>query len=119
VPEIKFHCGEDIKFILVGTKWDLWKDKDTLKRLKDRKVEPITFQQAKDVAKKCGAKGLVFTSSLLNFNVEERIVAPVFFFFFFFHFICILSFSPFFFVSDLILLTEQSSKKVKELLFTP
>ncbi|GBP19979.1 Ras-related protein Rac1 [Eumeta japonica] len=43
-PEIRHHCPST-PIILVGTKLDLREDKDTIEKLKDKKLAPITYPQ--------------------------------------------------------------------------
>jgi small GTP-binding protein len=44
-PEIRHHCP-DTPIILVGTKLDLREDKETIEKLRDKKLAPITYPQA-------------------------------------------------------------------------
>lgn len=44
-PEVRHHCPAT-PIILVGTKLDLREDKETIERLKDKKLAPITYPQA-------------------------------------------------------------------------
>uniref|UniRef100_A0AAY5F178 small monomeric GTPase n=1 Tax=Electrophorus electricus TaxID=8005 RepID=A0AAY5F178_ELEEL len=41
-PEVRHHCP-NTPIILVGTKLDLRDDKDTIERLRDKKLSPITY----------------------------------------------------------------------------
>ncbi|CAB3224408.1 unnamed protein product [Arctia plantaginis] len=43
-PEVRHHCPST-PIILVGTKLDLREDKDTIEKLKDKKLAPITYTQ--------------------------------------------------------------------------
>lgn len=43
-PEVRHHCPST-PIILVGTKLDLREDKDTIEKLKDKKLAPITYPQ--------------------------------------------------------------------------
>ncbi len=43
-PEVRHHCP-NTPIILVGTKLDLREDKDTLEKLKDKKLAPINYPQ--------------------------------------------------------------------------
>ncbi|KAA0202479.1 hypothetical protein HAZT_HAZT005387 [Hyalella azteca] len=47
-PEVRHHCPST-PIILVGTKLDLRDDKDTLEKLKDKKLQPISYPQVKRV----------------------------------------------------------------------
>ncbi|GLG95238.1 Ras-related protein Rac1, partial [Gryllus bimaculatus] len=44
VPEVRHHCPST-PIILVGTKLDLREDKETIEKLKDKKLAPITYPQ--------------------------------------------------------------------------
>jgi len=43
-PEVRHHCPST-PIILVGTKLDLREDKETIEKLKDKKLAPITYPQ--------------------------------------------------------------------------
>jgi GTPase SAR1 family protein len=43
-PEVRHHCP-NTPIILVGTKLDLRDDKDTVEKLKEKKLSPITYPQ--------------------------------------------------------------------------
>lgn len=43
-PEVRHHCP-NTPIILVGTKLDLREDRETLDRLKDKKLTPISYPQ--------------------------------------------------------------------------
>ncbi|CAD7677177.1 unnamed protein product [Nyctereutes procyonoides] len=49
-PEVRHHCPST-PIILVGTKLDLRDDKDTIERLKEKKLAPITYPQGLALAK--------------------------------------------------------------------
>jgi len=49
-PEINHHCPKVPK-ILVGTKTDLREDSDTLARLQDKRMAPVSKEQADNLAK--------------------------------------------------------------------
>ena len=46
-PEARHHCN-NVPIILVGTKLDLREDKETIEKLKDKRLAPITYPQVKD-----------------------------------------------------------------------
>lgn len=62
-PEIKHHCP-NTPFLLVGTKLDLREDPETISRLAEKRLAPITFQQGNDMAKTIGAVKYVECSAL-------------------------------------------------------
>lgn len=43
-PEVRHHCPST-PIILVGTKLDLRDDKNTIEKLRDKKLQPITYPQ--------------------------------------------------------------------------
>lgn len=63
-PEVRHHCP-NTPIILVGTKLDLRDDKDTIEKLKEKKLTPITYPQGLAMAKEIGmmAMGLLLTWS--------------------------------------------------------
>ncbi|PKU43253.1 ras-related c3 botulinum toxin substrate 1 [Limosa lapponica baueri] len=65
-PEVRHHCP-NTPIILVGTKLDLRDDKDTIEKLKEKKLTPITYPQGLAMAKEIGmtATGLLWASSKL------------------------------------------------------
>lgn len=60
-PEVRHHCP-NTPIILVGTKLDLRDDKDTIEKLKEKKLTPITYPQGLAMAKEIGmaAMGLLW-----------------------------------------------------------
>lgn len=59
-PEVRHHCPHT-PILLVGTKLDLRDDKDTIERLRDKKLAPITYPQglamAREIGEQAGARG--------------------------------------------------------------
>uniref|UniRef100_A0A2K6PYV0 small monomeric GTPase n=1 Tax=Rhinopithecus roxellana TaxID=61622 RepID=A0A2K6PYV0_RHIRO len=53
-PEVRHHCP-NTPIILVGTKVDLRDDKDTVEKLKEKKLTPVTYPQGLAMAKEIGA----------------------------------------------------------------
>jgi GTPase SAR1 family protein len=53
-PEISHHAP-NIPMVLVGTKLDLREDADTIQKLRERRMTPIAYQQASQMAKDIGA----------------------------------------------------------------
>jgi len=62
-PEIKHHCP-NTPFLLVGTKLDLRDDQETISRLAEKRLAPISFQQGLDMSKTIGAVKYVECSAL-------------------------------------------------------
>ncbi|CAO2630490.1 Ras-related C3 botulinum toxin substrate 1 [Lemmus lemmus] len=56
-PEVRHHCP-NTPIILVGTKLDLRDDKDTIEKLKEKKLTPITYPQGLAMAKEIGMNPL-------------------------------------------------------------
>lgn len=63
--------------ILVGTKLDLRDDKDTIEKLKEKKLAPITYPQglalAKEIGKCCRreGKGLPYVSPIVDSHLSQ------------------------------------------------
>ena len=62
-PEISYHCPQ-IPIILVGLKLDLRDDKETLEKLREKRLAPITYPQGLQMAKEIGAFKYVECSAL-------------------------------------------------------
>ncbi|XP_039543819.1 ras-related C3 botulinum toxin substrate 1 [Pimephales promelas] len=62
-PEVRHHCP-NTPIILVGTKLDLRDDKDTIGKLKEKKLTPITYPQGLAMAKEIGAVKYLECSAL-------------------------------------------------------
>lgn len=58
-PEVRHHCPST-PIILVGTKLDLRDEKDTIEKLKDKKLAPITYPQGLALAKEIGQSLLLY-----------------------------------------------------------
>lgn len=65
-PEVRHHCPST-PIILVGTKLDLRDDKDTIEKLKEKKLSPITYPQGLALAKEIG-----MCSDLLKREAEDK-----------------------------------------------
>lgn len=64
-PEVRHHCPST-PIILVGTKLDLRDEKETIEKLKDKKLAPITYPQGLALAKEIGERGRTFNSTLTS-----------------------------------------------------
>uniref|UniRef100_A0A3P9D6X5 Rac family small GTPase 2 n=1 Tax=Maylandia zebra TaxID=106582 RepID=A0A3P9D6X5_9CICH len=62
-PEVRHHCPST-PIILVGTKLDLRDEKDTIEKLKDKKLAPITYPQGLALAKEIDAVKYLECSAL-------------------------------------------------------
>ena len=54
VPEVRHHCPE-VPILLVGTKMDLRSNKDTLKKLEEQGLAPVSTSQGNAQARDIGA----------------------------------------------------------------
>jgi Ras-related C3 botulinum toxin substrate 1 len=62
-PEVSHHCP-NTPIILVGTKLDLRDDSDTINKLRDRKLQPLTYPQGLQMAKEISAVKYLECSAL-------------------------------------------------------
>jgi Ras-related C3 botulinum toxin substrate 1 len=62
-PEVRHHCPST-PIILVGTKLDLRDDKNTIDKLRDKKLQPITYPQGLAMAKEIGSVKYLECSAL-------------------------------------------------------
>ena len=62
-PEVSHHCPST-PIILVGTKLDLREDKETVEKLKEKRLSPITYPQGLAMAKEIGAVKYLECSAL-------------------------------------------------------
>ncbi|KAJ6240870.1 hypothetical protein M0813_23969 [Anaeramoeba flamelloides] len=69
IPEIKHYC-EDLPIILVGTKIDLRNNQDTVQKLEEKNLVPISYQQGMELGKEIGAYQYVECSSLTQKNLK-------------------------------------------------
>ena len=73
-PEISHHCP-NTPVILVGTKLDLRDDKETIEKLKQRRVAPISYSQGLEMMNEIGAVKYLECSALTQqvFYGEESV----------------------------------------------
>ncbi|KAJ3204465.1 Rho GTPase protein rac1 [Entophlyctis luteolus] len=69
-PEISHHAP-NTPMILVGTKLDLREDRETLERLRDRRMAPISFQQGMQMCKEIGAVKYLECSALTQKGLKN------------------------------------------------
>jgi Ras-related C3 botulinum toxin substrate 1 len=62
-PEVSHHCP-NVPIILVGTKLDLRDDKETIEKLREKKLTPITYPQGLQMAKEISAVKYLECSAL-------------------------------------------------------
>jgi len=70
VPEITQHCPNTPK-ILVGTKLDMREDKETLDRLAEKKLSPVTTDQGNALAKEIKAVKYMECSALTQKGLKD------------------------------------------------
>ena len=69
-PEIKHH-NPGTPIVLCATKLDLREDKDTIDRLAEKKLAPISLAQGQQMAKEIGAVKYVECSALTQKGLKE------------------------------------------------
>lgn len=77
-PEVRHHCPST-PIILVGTKLDLRDEKDTIEKLKEKKLAPITYPQGLALAKEIGIESTraLLTTSTSEDGESAAVVPPV------------------------------------------
>eukprot|EP01092_Planopodium_desertum_P012340 TRINITY_DN57_c0_g1_i10.p1 TRINITY_DN57_c0_g1~~TRINITY_DN57_c0_g1_i10.p1 ORF type:complete len:204 (-),score=56.85 TRINITY_DN57_c0_g1_i10:15-599(-) len=68
-PEIKHHMPKS-PILLVGTKMDLREDPDTLAKLGEKRLAPISYEQGMSMAKEVGAVKYLECSALTQKNLK-------------------------------------------------
>jgi len=71
-PEVSHHCP-NTPIVLVGTKLDLREDKETISRLSEKKLMPVTYEQGLQKAKEINARKYMECSAL-----TQKGLKPVF-----------------------------------------
>ncbi|ORE09427.1 rac protein, partial [Rhizopus microsporus var. microsporus] len=69
-PEISHHAP-NIPIILVGTKLDLREDRDTIERLREKRMAPITYTQGVQMAKDISAVKYLECSALTQKGLKN------------------------------------------------
>src|SRR3989338_1995890 len=69
-PEISHHCP-NTPLILVGTKLDLREDGETVQRLREKNMAPITYEQGMAKAKEIGAIKFMECSALTQKGLKD------------------------------------------------
>jgi len=80
-PEISHHCP-NVPIIIVGTKLDMREDRETIERLRDRGMAPISYEKGLTMQKQTGALKYLECSALSQRNlaqVFEEAVKTVFY----------------------------------------
>ena len=71
-PEVRHHCP-NVPIILVGTKLDLREDKETIEKLKEKQLAPITYPQGLSMANDVGAVKYLECSALTQKGIKTVI----------------------------------------------
>lgn len=71
IPEIKHHTPADTRVVLVGTKCDLRDDPHVLDALDEQGAEPVSKDEAAQLAHQHGFVGYIECSAASQFNVAE------------------------------------------------
>ena len=69
-PEVSHHCP-NTPIILVGTKLDLRDDKETIEKLKEKKLQPISIAQGLQMAKEISAVKHLECSALTQKGLKQ------------------------------------------------
>ena len=69
-PEVWHHCG-NVPMILVGLKLDLREVKETIAKLKEKNLKPITYSQGLSMAKDIGAIKYLECSALTTKGLKS------------------------------------------------
>jgi len=69
-PEIEHHAP-GVPIILVGTKLDLREDKQTIDLLRQKRMDPISYEQAVAVSREIGAHKYLECSALTQRNLKS------------------------------------------------
>jgi len=69
-PEVSHHCP-NAPIILVGTKMDLREDRETIERLREKSMKPITFEEGMAKAKEINSIKYCECSALTQRNLKN------------------------------------------------
>ena len=69
-PEVSHHCP-NTPIILVGTKLDLRDNKETIEKLKEKKLAPITYPQGLQMMKEVGSVKYLECSALTQKGLKQ------------------------------------------------
>lgn len=69
-PEVSHHCP-NTPIILVGTKLDLREDRETVEKLKEKRLAPITYPQGLAMAKEINAVKYLECSALTQKGLKN------------------------------------------------
>ena len=69
-PEIEHHAP-NVPIILVGTKLDLREDRNTIDQLRQKRMEPVSYEQALQVSREIRAHKYLECSALTQRNLKS------------------------------------------------
>ena len=69
-PEVRDHC-QNVPIVLVGTKVDLRDDIETIEKLREKRLAPITYPQGSSLAKDIGAKKYLECSAFTRKGLSQ------------------------------------------------
>ena len=72
-PEVSHHC-QNTPIILVGTKLDLREDKETIEKLKEKKLSPITYPQVSSASQHTEGTGPTVTGAALAVGTSRGVL---------------------------------------------
>ena len=70
VPEVRHHV-KNVPIVLVGTKLDLRNDKETIEKLREKGLKPITYAQGLELAKDIGAGKYLECSAMAQKGLKK------------------------------------------------
>ncbi|KAJ3430258.1 hypothetical protein M0813_28924 [Anaeramoeba flamelloides] len=70
IQEIKHYCPK-APIVIVGTKLDLRDDQDTVMKLYENNLKPVSYQDGLDLSKEMGAVNYLECSALTQKNLKE------------------------------------------------
>jgi len=71
------HYNPDTPIVLVGTKLDLKKDEEHVKKLKEKRLEPVSTEQGMEMKDKIKAAGYIECSAKTMENLNEAFVMAI------------------------------------------
>lgn len=77
MPEIRHHATKDVHILLVGTKLDLRDDPHTLDGLHEMGSQPVSYEEASQLAKEIGCTQYLECSAATQQGVREVFDAAV------------------------------------------
>lgn len=69
-PELIHHCN-NVPILLIGTKIDLRYDRDVIRRLQEKSIKTVSYEEGLTVARRIGARNYLECSSLTQEGLKE------------------------------------------------